>query len=697
LTSCHIDLESRSVVDLKKTGVYVYAEDESTDAWCAGYAFGDGPVEMWKLDQVCPPAIEDHVGEGGVFVAHNANFERILWKHVLHGKYGWPLPSIKQWRCTMAMAYAMALPGSLENAAAAMGLADGKDMSGHRVMMQLARPRKVDPVSGAATWWDLPEKLETLYAYCKQDVVTERALEKRLVPLSDFEQRLWWLDQIINDRGVHVDVALCEAATKVVKHVTEKLNAEMCEVTDKEVSACTNTNQIATWLRAQGLEDTESIAKDIVVEMIARDDLADDVRRVLELRQEAAKASVAKITALMNGRSMDGRARGLLQFCAASTRRWGGRRFQPQNIKRPELDDIDEAISAVMTGNADIVDMLFGPPLSVVGDCLRGMVAAPKGRKILAADFANIEGRVAAWLAGEQWKLDAFRAYDAGTGPDLYKVAYGRSFGVDPDSIDKGDPRRQVGKVQELSMGFGGGAVALLVMAVSNRVDIGASYEMLRSISSVEIVEAAQEAWATRGRGSGWGEHKWVSAEMIKLAWREAHPRTKQSWYDIEDAAIASVRRPGETVACGRLKFKTVGMVDGRPFLVMGLPGGGVLWYPYAEIDQTVTPWGQKKDMVTFRGVDTYTRKWGDTSTYGGKLFENAVQAVARDVLAAAMVRLEKANYPIVLTVHDECVSEVDDGFGSVDEYCAIMREVPDWLDGCPIAAEGFSSKRYRK
>jgi DNA polymerase len=695
MTTCHIDFETRSAVDLKKSGAHAYAEDESTAVWCVAYAFGDGPVELWKMGETCPPAIAEHVESGGIFVAHNSAFERQIWKYVLHERQGWPLPTIKQWRCTMAMAYAMALPGSLENAAAAMGLADGKDMSGHRVMMQLARPRKVDPVSGAITWWDIPEKLETLYAYCKQDVVTERALEKRLVPLSDFEQRLWWLDQVINDRGVHVDVALCEAATKVVKHVTEKLNAEMREVTDREVSACTNTNQIATWLRSRGLEDTESIAKDIVVELLARDDLADDVRRVLELRQEAAKASVAKINALMNGRSTDGRARGLLQYSAASTRRWGGRRFQPQNIKRPELDDIDEAIEAVMTGNADIVDMLFGPPLSVVGDCLRGMVAAPKGRKIIAADFANIEGRVAAWLAGEQWKLDAFRAYDAGNGPDLYKVAYGRSFGVPTDSVDKS--QRQVGKVQELALGYQGGVMAFSSMAKIYGVKIGESYTQLCSSADPVVYDKAHEAWASRGRGSGVSQHSWIAAEMVKLAWRDAHPRVVRTWYDIEDAAVQSVRSPGETVACGRLRFKTVGMVDGRPFLAMGLPGGGVLWYPYVEIEQTVTPWGQTKPLVTFRGVDTYTRKWGPTTTYGGKLFENAVQAVARDVLAAAMVRLEKANYPIVLTVHDECVSEVDDGFGSVDEYCEIMREVPDWLDGCPIAAEGWAGIRYRK
>jgi len=694
MTTCHIDFETRSAADLKKTGAHAYAEHETTAVWCAAYAFGDGPVELWKMGEPCPLDIVEHVHNNGVFVAHNAAFERAIWAEVLHKRQSWPLPHIKQWRCTMAMAYAMALPGSLENAAAAMGLTDGKDMSGHRVMMQLARPRKVDPVSGAITWWDLPEKLETLYAYCKQDVVTERALEKRLVPLSDYEQRMWWLDQVINDRGVHVDVALCEAATKVVKHVTEKLNAEMRDITDKDVNACTNTNQITTWLRERGV-DTASIAKDKVIEILARNDLDPDVRRVLELRQEAAKASVAKINALMNGRSVDGRARGLLQYSAASTRRWGGRRFQPQNIKRPDLEDVDEAIKAVMTGSADIVETIFGQPLSVVGDCLRGMVAAPHNKKVISADFANIEGRVAAWLAGEQWKLDAFRDYDAGTGPDLYKVAYGRSFGVPTDSVDKS--QRQVGKVQELALGYQGGVMAFVSMAKVYGVNIGESYDLLKSKAEPWIVDKAHEAYDQRGKGSGVGRENWIAAETVKLAWRDAHPNIVRMWYDIEDAAIASVKSPGEVVACGRLKFRTVGLVDGRPFLAMRLPGGGVLWYPYVEIDQTVTPWGATKDMVTFKGVDTYTRQWGPTTTYGGKLFENAVQAVARDVLADAMIRLEKAKYPLVLTVHDECVSEVPAGFGSVEHYCALMAEVPQWLDGCPIAVEGWQGVRYRK
>lgn len=253
------------------------------------------------------------------------------------------------------MAMAMSLPGSLENAAGAVNLDIGKDMSGRRLMLQMARPRKTDPL----TWWGVPEKLERLYEYCKTDVEVERALEKRLVPLSDSEQRLWWLDQVINDRGVYVDVPLCEAAIKIVDQSKAQLDAEMSKVTNFGVTACTNRNQLVIWLKEQGI-DTESVAKDALAEMLARSDLLPDVRRALELRKEGSKTSVAKVDSLLAGRSRDGRAKGLTQYHAASTGRWGGRRFQPQNLKRPEQKDIETLVDLLATGDFELFNMMYG-------------------------------------------------------------------------------------------------------------------------------------------------------------------------------------------------------------------------------------------------------------------------------------------------------------------------------------------------
>lgn len=685
----HIDFETRSFADLRKTGVHVYAEDPTTDVWCAAYAFDDGPVELWTPDDFPPLDIFKHVNDGGVLVAHNANFERVLWQFVLGPRYGWPVPKVTQWRCTMAMARAMSLPGSLENAAAAVGMSDAKDMAGHRLMMQMARPRKVHG-NGRIEWWDVEEKKERLYAYCKQDVIVERNLEKRLLPLSETEQRLWFFDQVINDRGVHVDKKLCDAAKQIVKDTREALNAEMREVTNRDVTACTNVNQIVTWLRSNGLPDVESINKSVLAELLSRDDISADVRRVLELRQEASKASVAKIDALLRGRSNDGRARGLVEYHVASTGRWGGRRFQPQNLKRPEEKDVDAVIKTVLTGRRDLVEMIYGAPLSAIGDCLRGMVVAAKGKKLITADYSNIEGRVLAWLAGEQWKLDAFREYDAGTGPDLYKLAYSRSFNTPIGAVD--GEKRQVGKVQELALGFGGGVGAFVQMAKGYGVDIGESYDMLLEIAEQEHVAKAFEAFEERGKTYGIEKRKWVAAEIVKLGWRAVHPNVQQFWWSIESAAVAAVERPGEITSAGLVKFRMNGS-----FLFMLLPSRRMLCYPYPKIKTTVTPWGAEKPILWFKGVDTYTRQWGDTHTYGGKLAENATQAVARDVLAEAIPVVEKAGYPVVLTVHDEMVTEVPKNFGSVAELSELMTAPRPWATGLPITADGWSGDRYRK
>jgi DNA polymerase len=658
MTILHIDFETRSTVDLRRTGVYRYAEDPTTDVWCAAYAVDDAFVDLWVPGYVRPPLIVDAVARGDIFVAHNANFERTIWSRILTPRYGWPeCPPPERWQCTMAQALAMSLPASLQNAAAAVGLDQGKDMSGRRLMLQLAqprRPRKGEDPDGLY-WWDDEERLAKLYAYCKQDVEVERALHKRLVGLTSTESRTWALDQRINDRGVYVDMDLCNAALKVVQTATQWLDAEIAEITHGEVSAPTNVGQISSWLRLQGFP-TESLDKEAVGQMLLREDLPERVRRVLEIRREAAKAAVKKIDALIAGKSADGRARGLTQYHAASTGRWAGRRFQPHNIKRPELRDVDGAIECTMAGDAGMVSVLYGEPLSVVGDCLRGMVRAAPGSRILAADFANIEGRVLAWLAGEHWKLKAFSDYDHGRGHDIYHLTAGKVLGKDPSAITK-DERQVSGKVPELALGFQGGVGAFQSMAHNYGVKIPDE-----------------------------------RAEEIKVAWREEHPQTCQLWYELESAAKNAVRNPGKVFYVEYVAFRVSGS-----FLWMRLPGGRSLCYPYPCIKPKETPWGEKRDSVSYKGVDSYSRKWGDCYAYGGLWAENATQAVARDVMRDAMFRLEAAGYPVILTVHDEIVSEVPIGVGSVSEFERLVTTIPEWADGLPVAAKAWEADRYRK
>lgn len=700
MTVAHVDFETRSVVDLKKTGAYVYAQDASTDVWCLAWAIDNGPVELWTPDDhICPPELAAHIRSGGVMVAHNAAFERVIWRYIMTPRYGWPEPAVEQWRCTMAMAYAMALPGSLDNMLAALGTDQRKDMAGHRLMMTMAKPRrpkKGDPVGGTL-WWDDEERRQRLYAYCKDDVVGERAGGDRLVRLRPSEQALWHLDQRINDRGVFVDKTLCLKAKAIVAHVTAKLDREMAVVTDWDVTACSNIGSLKTWVRARGV-DTEALDKEALGELLSRDDLTPSVRRALELRQEAGKASVAKIDALLNGVGAGDRAQGLLQFHAANTGRWAGRRFQPQNIRRPSEDtDVDDAIRLILTypapRAAELLEMLYGPPLTVVSDCLRGMIRAAPGNTLYAADFANIEGRVLAWLAGEQWKLDAFRAYDAGTGPDLYKVGYGRSFGVLPEVVTK--PQRQIGKVQELSLGYQGAHGAFVAMMANYGLKPADITAALRPMYS-------DDQWVALGRGfearHGLSRDDWTAIKIVIGGFREAHPAVKQFWWDLDAAAMDAVASPGTVVSVRGMKFKVSGS-----FLWLQLRSGRALCYPYPHIAWKEMPWRDENDrpirkqVVAYKAVSSYTRKWEVQYLYGGKIAADATQGTARDLMAEAMVRVENAGYPVVLSVHDEVVAEPKADFGSVEEFEALMVELPDWATGLPVAAEAWQNGRYRK
>lgn len=667
MSTLTIDFESRSPVDLKKTGVYPYAEHPDTDVWCAAWAIDDGPVNLWTPGQPCPKEIWVHVvAAEQTITAWNANFEIALWTHILTPRYGWPLPTPDQWRCSMVMAYAMSLPGALENAAGAVGLDIGKDMTGRRLMLAMSqprRPRKGEPPG--LYWWDDEERKQRLYAYCRNDVEVERAIRSRLVALRPSEQALWHLDQRINARGVAVDLTLCERAKNVVAVVTKRLDQEMAHATDHAVTACSNLNQLKTWVRKQGV-DAEALDKEVLAELL-KGALPGNVRTALELRQEAGKASVAKIDALLKGTSNDGRARGLLQFHAANTGRWAGRRFQPQNIRRPsESTDVDEAIAIILKHPggeaAELLETLYGPPLTVVSDCLRGMIRAAPGKKLVSADFSNIEGRVLAWLAGEVWKLDAFRAFDRGEGPDLYKVAAGGIYGVGVSDVTK--DQRQIGKVSELACGYQGGVGAFQTMAHTYGVKVPDK-----------------------------------QAEGIVKAWRIANPSIKAYWRDLEDACFEAVSNPGTLHTVRNVKFKVVGS-----FLWLQLPSGRALCYCYPHIAWKEMPWVDEetgrpvnKQVVAYKGVNSYTRKWETIYTYGGKLAENITQAVARDVMAEAMVRVENAGYPVILTVHDEVVCEPKADFGSAEEFEKLMVELPEWAAGLPVAAEAWQGERYRK
>lgn len=735
----HLDIETRSTADLKKTGAYAYFAHKSTSLYCASYAFGDtGEADLWIPGQPCPPIIVDHVKSGGQVIAWNMAFERQGWEKKLAPIHGWPELKIEQTMCTMAEALAMNLPGKLEDAAPALGLDIRKDDAGHRLMLQMCKPRKPrkDEPSNALVWFDDEERRQRLYEYCKQDVRTEQAIGTRVLRLRPEEVKVFHLDARINDRGVFIDQKLCHYAKATVMVEMERLNRRMYDVTGGEVQAASNVQQLIQYLQKNGVS-TKTVAKDVIEDLLSagtRDadmqqalldcmltfEMPANCRMALEIRQESAKTSTAKIDAMLARRDDDGRMRGNLQYHGAGPGRWAARGAQLQNLPRPAIikgkgqefaDSYDFAISNIMVGSPVLLDMLYGRPLTVIADCLRGMICAAPGNDLLAADFANIEGRDTAWLAGQHDKLDAFRAYDAGTGPDVYLTAAAGVYGV---PIESAEPFRQVGKVCELALGFQGGPLAFANMAKNYGLKVGELFDGIWERTNTATRDLTDAAWAYRGKRSGMGERAWKAAEVIKLMWRDKNYNIANYWKELENSALDAFDHPGTPVSAGRVKY----LVNGS-FLWCRLPSGRALCYPYPRLAAMVNAEhpdgfeeamtreeatklglpiiGKARSRLVFKSVDQWTRKWREKPFYGGLAMENIAQAVARDIMAEAMIRVDQAGYKVTLTVHDEVVAEVPKGFGSLDEFNNLMTVLPSWADGLPVAAAGWRGHRYRK
>lgn len=676
----HADFETRSVVDLKARGLHNYVLHPLTEPWCMSYAFDAQPVQRWLIGEPLPQDVRDYIMNGGTLYAHNAAFERAVWNAIMHRRFGWPRLQLEQVVCTMVMAYAMGLPGALEKASAACGLLHAKDMAGHRLMLKWAQPKEM--IGETPIWHSDWQEFERLLAYCDTDVEAERELTGRLIALSPKEQNVYRLDQRINDRGIYVDTAAVQTAIKVAGYTQERLAQSLYAATAGFVGLPTETARLTKWIRSRNV-DTDGVAKADVLDLLADEALPDDVRTALLIRQEAGKTSVAKLRPMIDAAGPDSRLRGLFQMDGAGTGRWAARRVQPHNFPRPKMKqaDIDRVLDwlAVPTMKpADLdhfIDLTYGPPLTVISYALRGMLTAGPGNHLMAADFSNIEGRGLAWAAGEAWKLQAFRDYDAGIGPDLYVLAYAKTFGIPVEDVT--DEMRQIGKVMELAFGYGGA--------------LGAFVTMVKTYPSVKFTPDLVKVWNT--------------------GWRTAHARTKAYWYALENAAIAATDNEGTMHSAGapgnEVIFRKLGS-----FLWCRLPSGRPLCYPYPEVREVETPWGELKRALTYKTLlDSQARKkakivpdptnkgeWWRISTYGGSLSENIVQALSRDVLAEAMLRID-ATFPIVFHVHDEIVAEVPDtsAADSLKRFEQLMCERPAWAQDFPIVAKGWRGKRYRK
>jgi DNA polymerase len=653
----HWDIESRGELRLDRVGVHRYASHPSTTILCVSYAIDDQPVQTCLPgDPVPPEFIEVAQNPNYLLCSHNAQFEIALLRHILQPCHGWPRIPLARFRCTMAMGLALALPGKLELAAEALELIHQKDKAHQRVMLMMAKPRRPhqgeDPDEGPF-WFDDQDRLQRLYEYNRADVDTEREYYSQLQSLNSEELRIWQLDCIINARGFHFDRTLALAARKIAQALGPELNAEVAELTDGAVTSIHQVAKLKGWLTAQGY-NTKALNKAAIEELLGSEELSATVRRVLELRQGGAQAASRKIEAFLARCDDDGRIRGGLQYHAASTGRWGGRGVQPQNLKRPLIEHINAAVAAIGTGDLEHVKKLYPQPLAIIGDIARSLITAAPGHVLVGADFSSIESRTLAWAANEDWKLDSYRRFDATQDPrdEPYCITACKIFRVPDGTFDRSSSERKVGKTCDLAFGYQGG------------LNAWRKFEPDR-FSDQEV-------------------------EQFKIEWRAAHPAIKKFWYAIDRATWQAVREREKVIRCGRLLVKCTGM-----FLFIKLPSGRKLAYPYPRIEIE----DLQHEVVVFK--DASAGQWrdcrGGNGAYGGLWTENIVSGISRDLLAAALLRLERAGYHVVLHVHDEVIAEVPIGFGSTEEFTKLMITPPSWALGLPIAAKAWSGSRFSK
>lgn len=637
-----IDLETYSSVDLGKSGVYKYAESEDFEILLFAYSIDDEEVKVIDLaNGECIPgeilsALSDDSIEKWAF---NANFERVCLSRFL-GKRLKP----QGWYCTMIWSAYLGLPLSLEKVGEVLKLNKQKMNEGKALIRYFSIPCKPTKANGMRTR-NLPhhdlEKWSTFKKYNQRDVETEMAIKKKLsaFPMPQSEWENYWIDQNINDRGILIDESLVDSAIKFDEILREENMDKAIELTGLE-----NPNspmQLKEWLNEKGLE-IESLAKKDVESALKNAE--GDIKEVLELRQELSKSSVRKYDAMKNVKGKDNRARGLIQFYGANrTGRYSGRLIQVQNLRRNNLKDLDLARSLVKNRDFETMEILYESPSDILSQLIRTAFIAKEGTRFIISDFSAIEARVLAWLAGEQWVLDAFE-----NGEDIYCRTASRMFGVPVEKHGVNGHLRQKGKIATLACGYQGALGALKAMG---GIEMGLSEDELQSIVD---------------------------------SWREANPNIVSLWWDIDSVIKRVVKTRSKE------EYKNLVISYEKGILFIELPSKRSLAYPKAKIG--TNQFGG--ESIVYGGI-VVGNKWDKIESYGGKFVENIVQAIARDILAEAMMRLEEKGFNIVMHIHDEVVIESDSS--SIEEINEIMSLVPSWAHGLILDADGFESEFYKK
>ena len=639
-----IDIETFSDIDLIKCGVYKYADSPAFEILLFAYSIDDGEINIIDLvnGEELPEEIAEAIKSDTVIkTAFNAQFERVcLSKHL------GILLDPSSWYCTAVQAAELSLPSSLADVGAALGLERQKMTEGKELIKYFCVSCKPTKSNGGRTrnmLGDAPEKWALFKEYCKRDVDVERQIAKKLemYPISESEHRLYVLDQRINDRGVLVDLSLAQQAIKINPIQTAVATEQAYTLTGLE-----NPNSVAqlkAWLTENGVE-IESLSKKAVAALA--DETDGDIQEMLHLRLLMSKTSVKKYEAVMRSVCKDNRVRGMMRFCGASrTGRWSGNILQPQNLPQNHLPDLTLARDIVKDGDFEMLNMTFGNVPNVLSELIRTVLIPKSKYRFIVADFSAIEARVLSWLAGEQWRLDTFR-----NGGDIYCASASQMFRVPVEKHGVNGHLRQKGKISELACGYGGSVGALKNMGA---VEMGVPEDELQGLIN---------------------------------DWRNANPHIVKLWTEVGNTAMKAIKEK-TIVSLGKLVF----MYE-RGILFIRLPSGRRLSYIKPRIG--TNRFGG--DSITYMGVGA-SKKWERLETFGGKLVENIVQAIARDLLASAMMNVANAGYDIVFHVHDEIIAEVPDGQGSVDEMCMLMSINPDWADGIPLIADGYECEYYRK
>lgn len=693
----YLDTETYNEQPINK-GVYAYAE--TVEIMLFQYAFNDGPVyvvDLTKGGKLPQEVINLLLNPEVLLFAQNSMFDRTV---LTRGNLLKDRPDIidaiskpERWRDSMVIAYAHSLKGGLDDLCEIFKLETdkAKDKEGKALVQLFCKPRPKTSKIRRATSKTHPDEWDKFKHYAKQDIVSMREVVKKMPNWNmcegSTELDFWHLDQRINDRGVCIDVDLATKAVECINTEQQRLADETHNITGGEVQTATQRDAMLKHIASAYGITLNDLTASTIERRLNDPDLPDGLKELLAVRQQASTTSTSKYKALLNRVNSDGRLRGTLQFMGAPrTGRWAGRGFQPQNLTRPTMADweIDIGIDAIKSGNADL---LTDNLMKLTSNTLRGCICAPEGKKLVVSDLSNIEGRVLAWLAGESWKIKAFRDYDNGDGHDLYKLSYAKSFGVSPDSVTK--DQRQIGKVQELALGYEGGVGAFITFSTAYGIDLDAMANLAVASIDERIMYEAKNAyeWAEKNKRTyGLSAKAYIVCDAFKRSWREAHPRIANFWKEL-DYQVRSVI----TGAISNAHINNKLVIDKvGAWLRIRLPSGRYLCYPGARIDE--------HGKISYMGLNTYSRKWERINTYGGKIAENITQAVARDVMAWSMPRIDHMGFNIVLTVHDEIITEAPDVPNYSHDYLSqILSTPPRWAKDLPLAAAGFESYRYKK